>query len=195
MMSMNASVSILSRAAATLFIGAISAALLAAGAGCQTTMPRRSNYSVLPPPPPEPKIGDLAPPIFFEDALQVTSSSDLAWSSLRGNVVVLEFWATWCGPCLAATPHLNELADRFRGRPVVFISVTDEPREKVEPFLQGWTFKSRIGLDTDRSSFLDYRVGGIPRTVLIDRSGVIRDVTLPKMLRADAIEALLNDQG
>jgi len=64
--------------------------------------------------------------------------------ALAGKAVVLEFWATWCAPCVAAIPHLNELATQFKDRPVVFLSVSDETPSVVEAFLQkhpidGWS--------------------------------------------------------
>lgn len=55
-----------------------------------------------------PKIGDPAPKLELETVL--TPSIALSWSAVRGQVVVLEFWATWCAPCVAQIPHLNALA-------------------------------------------------------------------------------------
>ena len=85
---------------------------------------------------------------------------------LRGKVVVLEFWATWCGPCVAAMPHMNGLADRYKGK-VQFIEITDEGRETVAPFLAKRPMSGWVGLDTDRSVFDAYCVKGIPMTVLV----------------------------
>jgi thiol-disulfide isomerase/thioredoxin len=51
------------------------------------------------------------------DLLQAPPGTKLDAGSIRGNVVILEFWATWCGPCVVAIPHLNELAEEFKGKP------------------------------------------------------------------------------
>src|ERR1700744_6269930 len=64
-----------------------------------------------------PKIGDAPPLLGATDLLQAPPGATFDATSLRGTVVVLEFWATWCGPCVAAIPHLNELADQFKDKP------------------------------------------------------------------------------
>ena len=92
-----------------------------------------------------PQVGEPAPAIELEGLLHAPEGD------LKGNVVVLEFWATWCGPCIAAIPHLNALTEEFKGKPVRFISVTDEDETKVRKFLEKRTMSSWIGLDTDRS--------------------------------------------
>ncbi|HEY7544991.1 MAG TPA: TlpA disulfide reductase family protein, partial [Blastocatellia bacterium] len=82
------------------------------------------------------KAGDAAPDIALAKLLQAPSEARTNWENLRGNVVVLEFWATWCAPCIAAMPHLNELADKFKDKPVRFISITYENESIVAPFLK-----------------------------------------------------------
>src|SRR5262249_33930918 len=61
-----------------------------------------------------PQIGDNPPQLGLETILQAPAGTEATWASLKGKVVVLEFWATWCGPCIAAIPHLNEMADQFK---------------------------------------------------------------------------------
>jgi thiol-disulfide isomerase/thioredoxin len=86
---------------------------------------------------------------------------------------VLEFWATWCGPCREAIPSMNKMIESFAGRPVRFISVTDEPRETVEEFLKANPMKAWIGLDEDRAIHEAYDVKTIPALFVIDRYGRI----------------------
>jgi uncharacterized protein (TIGR03435 family) len=110
---------------------------------------------------------------------------------LRGHAVVVEFWSTWCGPCIGALPHWNELAAAFAGKPVRFVSITSEPEEKVRPFLAKRAFAGIVALDTDKSVFTAYGVRGIPHTVLIDPQGTVRAVTRPDDVDAGALTDLL----
>ncbi len=138
-----------------------------------------------------PKVGDRAPLIELEGLLQAPNGASTKPEALRGKVVVLEFWATWCGPCIVHFPHLNELADRFKGQPVQFISITEESREVVERFLKKREIKSWVGLDTDRSVFRVLRVAGIPQTVIIDTEGRIAARTSPAQVTEQVLRDLL----
>src|SRR5512146_3334745 len=79
--------------------------------------------------------GDAAPALGLEQILQAPGGARADFGSLRGQVVVLEFWATWCAPCIAAQPDLNELVDTFKDRQVQFVSITDEDESVVAQFL------------------------------------------------------------
>jgi len=138
-----------------------------------------------------PKVGDAAPPIGLERVLQAPPDAVATWDGLRGKVVVLEFWATWCGPCVAAVPHLNELAEKYQVRGVQFIAVTDEAADVVEPFLKKKPIHSWIGLDADRSMFTAYGVTGIPHTVIVGRDGTVLGVTWPAQLTAQVLDDAL----
>src|SRR5262245_61261500 len=106
---------------------------------CRIVFPALLLAGLLPPamsqtPSPGPKIGDPAPKLELETVLSPPSRA-LNWPALRGQVVVLEFWATWCAPCVAQIPHLNALAKKFENRPLQIISISDEDREPVVGFL------------------------------------------------------------
>jgi len=73
-----------------------------------------------------PVVGNPAPPLGLEKLLQAPEGTSANWKSLEGKIVILEFWAAWCGPCVAAIPHINKLADEFKNKPVAFTSVTSE---------------------------------------------------------------------
>lgn len=138
-----------------------------------------------------PEVGAPAPKLDLEELLQAPDGSEATWNSLRGKVVVLEFWATWCRPCIAAIPHLNEIIDDLADRDdVVVIAITDEPRSTIEPFLKKRSMKSWIGLDTDRSVLERYGVRGIPQTVVVDADGRIAAITYPLTLESSMLEDL-----
>lgn len=70
---------------------------------------------------------------------------------------------------MAAIPHLNELADKFKDQPVQFIAITDEEENVTVTFLKRKPIRAWVGLDTDKSMFKAYGVSGIPHTVIVDR--------------------------
>ena len=139
----------------------------------------------------EPKLGDSPPRIRLQKLLQAPEGAKADWAALEGKVVVLEFWATWCGPCVAAIPHLNELADRFKGQPVQFIAITDESPETIEPFLKRKPIHAWVGLNTDKAMFKAYGITGIPHTVIVSKTGKIAGVTHPVNLTESVLEDAL----
>ena len=73
-----------------------------------------------------PAVGQPAPLLTFTQLYGAPEGTKTDWPSLKGKVVVLEFWATWCAPCIAEIPHLNEFATSLAASNVQFISVDDE---------------------------------------------------------------------
>ena len=138
-------------------------------------------------------IGQAAPELGIEKFLQAPEG-EKSLSALQGNVVVLEFWATWCAPCVAAIPHLNQLNEEFRDKPVQFISVTHEGEDVVAPFLKKKEMKSWIGLDTDRSVFKAYGIRSIPRTFVIDQKGIIAASFHPTELSSGMLEKAIKGE-
>jgi uncharacterized protein (TIGR03435 family) len=88
-------------------------------------------------------------------------------------------------------PHLNNLAEEFRDRPVRFLSVTDESEEKVRAFLDKRPMRAWVGLDTTKATFKNYGVRAIPHTVLVDPQGRVAAVTSPQNVTAAVLEDLL----
>ena len=114
-------------------------------------------------------------------------------AALRGKVVVLEFWATWCSPCIAAIPHMNDLAEKLAGEPVVFISISrDDDRAVLAQFLEKYPMKSWVAMEGQgRPTSQAYGVGFIPHTVVIDQSRNIAAITQPTALTEAAIRDVL----
>ena len=92
-------------------------------------------------------------------------------SALRGRVVLLNFWATWCPPCRKEMPDMEKLYRSFAARGLVILGVSDENRETVEKFLQGRGYTFPIALDPERKVNAAFSVEGIPKSFLFDREG------------------------
>ena len=99
------------------------------------------------------------------------NSDPLTLAALRGKIVVLEFWATWCPPCLTTIPHLARMYDAYKDKGVVFISLTNEPSQKVEPFVKRMKMPYPVGGGSPTGRV--YRVRGIPHAFIIAPSGEV----------------------
>lgn len=137
------------------------------------------------------KPGDPAPALGFEFVVQGPSPSEISLKTLHGKVVILDFWGTWCAPCVADIPHLNELSAHYRGKAVQFIAVGHENSRKVAWFLKKHPMDAWIALDTDLSVYKDYSAFGIPHAVVVDQNGVVAAVLNPKDLTEPVIDAVL----
>jgi peroxiredoxin len=90
---------------------------------------------------------------------------------LRGKVVLVNFWATWCPPCRKEMPDLNLLFDRFRDQGLVVLAISDEEAAKVVPFVSERKIAYPVLLDPGRKVNELFQVDGIPKSFVYDRSG------------------------
>lgn len=122
------------------------------------------------------KVGDPAP----DFSVALFDGSHLTLSELRGKVVLLNFWATWCPPCRQELTRVQkDLIDRFADRDFLFLPVSrGEKRSDVAAFREktGYTFP--MGLDSTRTIYDRYATNFIPRNYLIDRDGRIITATI-----------------
>jgi thiol-disulfide isomerase/thioredoxin len=148
------------------------------------------------------KIGDKAPPVKATKWLQGKEVASFA----EGKVYVMEFWATWCGPCIAMMPHMGELQKEYKDK-VTFIGFTAKDPgnglEKVEALVTkrgpklGYTFAYADDLETYDAYMKASGQGGIPCCFVIDKAGKIAfighpmylDVVLPKVVEGKWTEA------
>ncbi len=137
----------------------------------------------------QPRRGDAAPDPGAEAFLNAPDGA--AWIDTYGQAVVLDFWATWCGPCIATIPHLNSLADQYADRPVRFVSLTAEDAETVRPFLEKRPIRGWVALDTDSTGGRAYGVSAIPQTALIGRDGRLAAIVHPTQVTAGMLDSLL----
>ena len=141
--------------------------------------------------PGAPRPGVAAPALSFTKLLQAPTGAKVDWPSLHGKVVVLEFWATWCAPCVAEIPILNSLQASVDPTRIVFLSVDDEEPAAVEKFLARKPIKGWLGFDTTGKTLERYGIQGRPATIVIDPTGHIASSTTPlPALKAEQLNAL-----
>lgn len=136
-----------------------------------------------------PTFGGPAPELALE-LLQAPGQTGTL-TALRGNALVLEFWATWCAGCVEQIPHINALVEKYSDRPVRFVSITDEDKDLVQRFLTKRPISGWIGIDSTGATYRRYNVEGRPQTALIDGKGVLRGMWTPDSIDEATIEKLI----
>ncbi len=123
---------------------------------------------------PHPLLGEVAPNFTVKDL----EDNEVSLASYKGkDVVILDFWATWCGPCTAALPIISNVADKFADQNVTFYAVNvGETPDVIKEFLAESGLNVTVLLDGDSSISELYGVSGIPQTVLIDKAGRVQVV-------------------
>lgn len=113
--------------------------------------------------------------------------------NLRGKVVFLNFWATWCMPCRVEMPEMEQLFQAFRNRPFAMLAVAmQQHREQVAPFFTEYGLHYTALLDVEGKASARYAVRGLPTTLLIDCSGhLVGHVTGPRPWNTKAVHRLL----
>ena len=116
----------------------------------------------------------------------------------RGKVIVVDFWATWCGPCMAAIPHNVELVKQYGEQGLVFIGVHDSNNgwDKADAVVKDKGINYPVGVDkAGGQSTKDYGLQFWPTYIAIDRSGIVRAAGLTPDKVENVVKALLAEQG
>ncbi len=153
-------------------------------------------------------IGSEAPSLEIEHWIQDGNGFFKPVTEFKsGNVYVVEFWATWCGPCIMSMPHLAELQNKYRGEKVQIISVSDESLDEVKALLsqenedEGKTFEEitsaySLTTDPDRSVHEAYMEAagenGIPTSFIVGKSGHVEWIGHPMELD-EPLSKVIND--
>lgn len=140
----------------------------------------------------EATIGDKVPNLKFNSLLN-DEKEELSLYNIKADIVILDFWATWCGPCLNSFPMMSKLQETY-GNQLKIIAVTDESRERITTFLENRPQSFTMAIDTDGSinSYFKHRV--IPHYVILDKDKIVRAITNGDAITQENIERLLSGQ-
>ena len=145
-----------------------------------------------------PQVGSLAP----DFQLQELNGQLVSLSNLRGKPVLLNFWASWCGPCRFEMPFIQEIfEDREwadKGLAILAINI-GESHATVKEFMEGGELSFPVLLDTSKNVALEYNIRGIPATFFIDKNGIIQDMKIGAFSSKAEIEwrlvnSIINDE-
>jgi peroxiredoxin len=113
-----------------------------------------------------------------------------ALKDLRGKVVLVNFWATWCPPCRKEMPDLEKLYKQFKDQGLIILAISDENAGKVKPFVAEQKVTYPILLDPGRKVNVLFQVEGIPKTFVYDRSGKMVAQSIDMRTRKQFLEML-----
>ena len=134
-------------------------------------------------------IGKALPAFSLKDVQGKTYSH----TSLKGKVLVLNFWSTTCGPCLKEMPLLSELVSKYAGKDIVFVAPAPESVRQVQPVLSRRKF-TYIVLPQAQAFFSALGIEGYPYHFIVSRAGVIEDIYTGSSVNVQTNEAVLDDR-
>jgi len=112
----------------------------------------------------------------------------------EGRVVMLEFWATWCGPCIGNIPHLNELQKKF-GDEITIIGASDEDEQKVRAFMSAKKMDYNVAIDKGAKIKRAISISGIPHAIIMSPDGIVRWQGHPATLDDKTIQQIIDASG
>ena len=134
------------------------------------------------------RVGEPAPDFRLENL----DGQSISLSDFRGKPILLNFWATWCPPCVAEMPYLQQVYEEWSGKGLVVLAVNigENPTE-VKRFLQAHDLSLPVLLDTEENTAEKYNITGIPASFFIDSDGIIQQKIIGAFPNKGAIETHL----
>ena len=134
---------------------------------------------------PKPNLPELAPAF----TVQTVDGDSISLQSLRGKTVVLNFWASWCGPCKQEAPAFNRFHKAHPEVPVIGIAIDSGNAIRVKRTAQQWGIEYPVVVD-DGSVQRTYDISTLPTTVVVDAEGKVSDVHVGAMSERQLVNAL-----
>jgi thiol-disulfide isomerase/thioredoxin len=127
-------------------------------------------------------------------ALKDLNNKKWTLSELRGKIVLVNFWATWCPPCRAEMPNLDVIYTHYANQGLVVLSISDENPSTVNSFLQGKNYHPPVLIDPGDAVHKEFHVEGIPQTFVFDRDGKLVGIAIDQSTQKQFF-ALLSQAG
>jgi len=139
--------------------------------------------------PSEARVGGVAP----DFQLDTLDGQTITLSDLRGKPVLINFWASWCGPCVSEMPYLQEIYKEWSGRGIELLAINiGEDSSTVKGFMQKHNLSLPVLLDTQKAVARRYNIAGIPTTFFLDKDGIIQEKIIGAFPNKEAIEKRLD---
>ena len=117
-----------------------------------------------------PKVGDFAPQFL----LKLFGGKEIKLTDFKGSPVLMNFWASWCGPCRKEAPELERVYKKYKDKGVVFIGITvSDWKEKSLEYIKEFGITFLNGADETGKIAEEYKIYGVPKTFVIDKEGRI----------------------
>ena len=137
-------------------------------------------------------------PVDLSGTLKTVNQKDVFFTDPPGNILVLNFWATWCAPCLVEMPSMASLYNQFSPDGLTMVALSTEDSEVMQKFLEKKSYPFNVWLDSDSVFVERFQVQQIPTTLVIDAQGRLiarhlgaRQWDSPEMI--ERFQKLLND--
>lgn len=147
-------------------------------------------WGFLKPGPPSIRVGERAPTF----TLSLLDGGQISLKELRGQVVVLNFWASWCGPCRLEAPVLAQVWQDYRGDEVAFVGIAhNDVPQRAQDFVEGYGITFPNGLDVTGEIAQTYGLNAVPETFVIDGEGVVQAYHRGAIVKAGALVSMIEE--